>query len=73
KKSYANKQQWTIHVYKMGIFMIELIDRKQITLDIYSQLLQKLYIRLQLENDINDETEGTEQEFFTVSNFIYHQ
>ncbi|CAF2920688.1 unnamed protein product [Rotaria sp. Silwood2] len=65
KKSYANKQQWTIHVYKMGIFMIKLIDRKQITLDIYSQLLQKLYIRLQLENDINDETEGTEQEFFT--------
>ncbi|CAF1275522.1 unnamed protein product [Rotaria sordida] len=64
QKSDANKQQWTIHVYKMGIFMINLIDRKQITLDIYSQLLQKLYIRLQLEEDIDDETEGTEQEFF---------
>ncbi|CAF3805546.1 unnamed protein product [Rotaria sp. Silwood1] len=64
KKSDTNKQQWTIHVYKMGIFVMNLIDRKQITLDIYFQLLQKLYIRLQLEEDINDETEGTEHEFF---------
>ena len=39
-KIYKN-QQWAIHVYKMGIYMINLIDRKQITLDIYSQLASK--------------------------------
>jgi hypothetical protein len=69
-QSDENKKKWPQYVYKMGEYMICLIDRRQITLDMYSQLLQKLYARLQSEDD-NDECEWTERRFFIVSSFIH--
>jgi hypothetical protein len=64
-----NKQQWPIHVYKMGICMMNLIDSRQITLDIYSLFLQRLHTRVQLENE-NGEIDQRDIWFYVVSTLI---
>lgn len=66
KGSSQNKQLWPDYVYRMGKYMIYLIDPKQITLETYSQLLQKIHNRLQTKRDDDDDDVQSQLFFFIV-------
>ena len=61
-----SKSQWADYVYRMGKYMIYLIDSKQITLETYSQLLQKIHTRLQTKRDDDDDDIQSQLFFFIV-------
>lgn len=70
KGSSQNKQQWPDYVYRMGKYMIQLIDSKQITLDTYCQLIQKIHNQLQMKRDDDDDDIQSQLYFFIVCSSI---
>ena len=55
-----NKRIWCTHVYRMAQHMIELIDLKQVTIDICSQFIKALEQRI-IDNEDDDNQEATIQ------------
>ena len=72
-----NKKIWSKHVYRMGEAMLDLIDQRQITVDLLGQFIEALRKKISVDEDQNDDQEKVDPvmvSFFTVSehsmNFI---
>ncbi|CAF3498130.1 unnamed protein product [Rotaria socialis] len=58
-----NKMIWCSHVYRMGQYLLDLIDQRQITIEICAQLIEALNKRISKSEE--DETSDGLERFFT--------